>query len=110
VEQKISKAKNKNKSSFKWIIFFIVVVTFIINPQFADPFNSIKLYALMVTTAILFQFLNLKNFIIKIKYLKQNQENFLTKFNVIPDIALKKVDKTKIKIIRKNVLFIFYIS
>ncbi len=93
--QKITEAKIKHKSSFKRIIFFIIVVTFIINPQFADPFNSIKLYALLVTTATLIRYLNFKDFIIKIKSLKQNQENFLITFFILSMFIAALVSKNK---------------
>lgn len=63
---------SKVTPAFKGILFSIAFVTLLLIPQFADPFNAPKLYALLVLAAYLSQFLTWRHAkeIFKIKNLE----------------------------------------
>lgn len=67
----------KKNIAFKKILFSVFLVTFILVPQFADPFNAPKLYALLLVTAVLMQYLPVPQIINTFKNFKTNKGVFL---------------------------------
>ena len=52
-----SKIKSKEYAEIKWILFSAVLITILINPKFADPFNAPKMHLLILSSIVLVTYL-----------------------------------------------------
>ena len=83
----MSRVKQKHNISFYPILISATLITLYFNPGFADPFNSAKLYLLVLSLPIL------------MIYIDKKRINLVSKIDliVVECIGLQKANKKHIK-------------
>lgn len=78
------KSKVANTSGLKLLFFSAVLVSLYFNPRFADPFNSAKLYVLILTSFFLLAYFSIRDrvYVIGVKDLK-NLKRILLFFHLV---------------------------